>query len=307
MISLLLHALLVVWAKGFVVHGMSREYLDKIVPRTFRIERAEIDPRLLDPEPAEERSASLSPVAVNIPEDKVAFDSLMADPGKAVSAPSIVQPKLSDNPSLTTTDFTTVMETVKSSGTESLLDDPAALRQALLSDKPSPGPVTAENSLTPEMLAGSPVVPEGALRGGNQPGFSNLDELLAKTGPLSSETAPILMPTDLLYDYDSSDLREAAVESLTKLATLIRRNPQASFLIEGHTDSFGSAEYNLELSSRRAESVRSWLVQAMAIPPERVQTIGFGKSQLIAPATGTIEEQQINRRVEIVIRAKPSQ
>jgi outer membrane protein OmpA-like peptidoglycan-associated protein len=152
------------------------------------------------------------------------------------------------------------------------------------------------------MLAGSAVAPEGALRGGNQPGFSNLDELLAKTGPLSSETAPILMPTDLLFDYDSADLREAAMESLSKLAMLIRRNPHATFVIEGHTDSFGSDAYNLDLSTRRADSVRAWLLTSMGIPDHRIDTRGFGESRLIAPSSGTIEEQQINRRVEIVIK-----
>jgi outer membrane protein OmpA-like peptidoglycan-associated protein len=58
----------------------------------------------------------------------------------------------------------------------------------------------------------------------------------------------------------------------------------------------------MELSTRRAESVKSWLVAAMAIPADRVQTRGFGKFRLIAPASGSIDEQQINRRVEIVIR-----
>ncbi|HET9522616.1 MAG TPA: OmpA family protein, partial [Terrimicrobiaceae bacterium] len=134
--------------------------------------------------------------------------------------------------------------------------------------------------------------------------FSNLDDLLARTGPLSSETAPILMPTDLLFDYDQVTLRPEALASLEKLGTLIKRNPQASFIIEGHTDSFGPDEYNLDLSRRRSETVKAWLVAMMKIPPERIAARGFGKSRLIAPASGTIEDQQINRRVEIVIRAK---
>ena len=82
---------------------------------------------------------------------------------------------------------------------------------------------------------------------------------------------------------------------------LSRRNPQATFLIEGHSDSFGSDDYNLALSERRAETVKTWLVTVMKISPERIEAIGFGESQLITSASGTIEEQQINRRVEIVI------
>ena len=112
------------------------------------------------------------------------------------------------------------------------------------------------------------------------------------------------MPTDLLFDYDQINLRVEALASLEKLGTLIRRNPQATFIIEGHTDSFGSNVYNLDLSRRRADTVKAWLITMMKIPPDRIAARGFGKSRLIAPASGTIEEQQINRRVEIVIRAK---
>src|SRR5690606_17469037 len=115
----------------------------------------------------------------------------------------------------------------------------------------------------------------------------------AQTGPLQPETAPILMPTDLLFDYDSHDLREQALSSLRKLGALIQKNPHAQFLIEGHTDTFGTPEYNLELSRLRAESVRAWLVQEMAIDPARIRTRGHGSARLIAPGTGSIEEQAI--------------
>ncbi len=132
-------------------------------------------------------------------------------------------------------------------------------------------------------------------------GFSDLDALLSQTGPLKSDTAPILMPTDLLFDYDHAELRTQAVGSLRKLGTLIQRNPQATFLIEGHTDSFGPDEYNMDLSLRRAEAVKTWLVHTMQIASTRIETKGYGKSRLLAPASGSIEQQQINRRVEIIV------
>jgi outer membrane protein OmpA-like peptidoglycan-associated protein len=112
------------------------------------------------------------------------------------------------------------------------------------------------------------------------------------------------MPTDLLFDYDSANLRVGATASLQKLGRLIQRNPQAVFRVEGHTDSFGSDGYNLDLSQRRAETVKAWLVQNMGIDPGRIQTQGFGKLRLIVPGDRTVEEQQLNRRVEIVIRSK---
>ncbi|HEX4200561.1 MAG TPA: OmpA family protein, partial [Chthoniobacterales bacterium] len=133
-------------------------------------------------------------------------------------------------------------------------------------------------------------------------GFSNLDELLSGSGRVGSGTAPILMPTDLLFDYDSANLREGATASLQKLGRLIQRNPLAIFKVEGHTDSFGSDEYNMELSERRAETVKDWLVQNMGIDAGRIQTQGYGKSRLLVPGDRSVEEQQLNRRVEIVIR-----
>jgi outer membrane protein OmpA-like peptidoglycan-associated protein len=131
--------------------------------------------------------------------------------------------------------------------------------------------------------------------------FSNIDDLLAGTATLTQETAPILMATDLLFEYDSDTLRKEASESLLKLGALIRRNAQASFRIEGHTDSFGSEAYNDQLSLRRAEAVKTWLLQNAGLDIRHMTTAGLGKRHLLAPSTGSVTEQQINRRVEIVI------
>jgi outer membrane protein OmpA-like peptidoglycan-associated protein len=60
----------------------------------------------------------------------------------------------------------------------------------------------------------------------------------------------------------------------------------------------------MNLSERRADTVKDWLVQNMGIEPDRIQTQGFGKTRLIVPADRSVEEQQLNRRVEIVIRTK---
>jgi outer membrane protein OmpA-like peptidoglycan-associated protein len=109
------------------------------------------------------------------------------------------------------------------------------------------------------------------------------------------------MPTDLLFEYDSEELKPEAAETLKKLGTLINKNMHARFTIEGHTDSFGSDEYNEKLSLRRAVAVKEWLEKNMDMREADIRAVGYGKSRLIAPATGSIAEQQINRRVEIVI------
>ena len=140
--------------------------------------------------------------------------------------------------------------------------------------------------------------PAGAGVGTN---FSNIDDLLVGTASLSQKTAPILMPTDLLFEYDSDTLRKEASQALLKLGALIKRNAQAVFRIEGHTDSFGSESYNDQLSLRRAKAVKNWLLQNAGLDTHQITTAGLGKRHLLVPATGSVAEQQLNRRVEIVI------
>ena len=101
------------------------------------------------------------------------------------------------------------------------------------------------------------------------------------------------------------------MQQLRKLGLLIKKNPDVTFNIEGHTDSFGDDETNHTLSLVRAESVKKWLVENMELDPARIQTKGFGKTRLVVPprpyddrAQQSIdaekERQAPNRRVEIV-------
>jgi outer membrane protein OmpA-like peptidoglycan-associated protein len=132
-------------------------------------------------------------------------------------------------------------------------------------------------------------------------GFSNLDDLLDRGGRLSASTAPILMPTDLLFQYGSDELQEGARLSLMKLGYLIMRNPNSRFIIEGHTDTYGTDAFNFDLSQRRANAVVRWLISSLRLETSRVEAIGLGKTHLIVPG-GSIEEQALNRRVEIKVR-----
>ena len=102
--------------------------------------------------------------------------------------------------------------------------------------------------------------------------------------------------------YESEVVYHSIREDLEKLGILLKRSPNARFVIEGHSDSFGPDDYNLTLSKLRAESVKIWLIDMVGIPAESITTVGLGKTRLVAPATGSIEEQRVNRRVEIVIK-----
>ncbi len=137
-------------------------------------------------------------------------------------------------------------------------------------------------------------------------GFSNLDDLLGGGGTMGGSTAPILMPTDLLFEYGSDQLAEGARLSLMKLGFLIQKNPNSLFIVEGHTDSFGGEDYNLELSMRRANAVVEWLRASLKLGTDRIQAAGMGKSKPIVNTLGSVEEQGLNRRVEIKVRPKKS-
>lgn len=302
-ISILLHVVFYMWARQQPFDAFSEQYYDEIVPRTFQLERVEIDPALLEPVPEEDVREAAAPEAVQLPDERVSFESMMGDIKASPAAPELDNPMLAEKPKIESTTLAEAIDSSETVGAPSAIEDLNSLREDLMTENPPVvgRPILEFGKLDDE--AGGNPNQLGDLAGSNTPGFSNLDGLLAQTGPLTDSTAPILMPADLLFDYDSADLRDGALSSLEKLGQLIRRNPQAVFIIEGHTDSFGAQTYNLSLSQRRAESVKRWLVAAMAIEPARIRTMGFGKSRLIASADGTIEEQQINRRVEIVIRS----
>lgn len=135
-------------------------------------------------------------------------------------------------------------------------------------------------------------------------GFSNLDDLLGHGGQMGGSTAPILMPTDLLFEYGSDRLAESARLSLMKLGFLIQKNPDSLFIIEGHTDSFGGEQFNLNLSIRRAQAVVDWLRSSLRLGEDRIQATGLGKSKPLVDTKGTVDQQALNRRVEIKVRPK---
>ncbi len=111
--------------------------------------------------------------------------------------------------------------------------------------------------------------------------------------------------SDLLFAFNESRLKNSARISLLQLAALIHKNPSTTFIIEGHTDSIGSEEYNAQLSLRRAQAVVSWLA-GNGVPINRVFLRACGATHPLAPTNLPREEQALNRRVEIHMR-KPGE
>jgi outer membrane protein OmpA-like peptidoglycan-associated protein len=96
-----------------------------------------------------------------------------------------------------------------------------------------------------------------------------------------------------------SQLRAEARENLQKVVDLVNANPGASVLIEGHTDSQGSANLNQVLSQSRAEAVRDALIQ-QGVDGGRLRAVGLGKDRPVAD-NGSAEGRARNRRVEVVV------
>src|SRR6266403_2242300 len=288
---------------------------------TFKVKNVEVPP--LDKPAFDQSTAAAKPepdkTDVQLPDEKKSFDQLMDDVHASTALPDDTRDVLPETPKVEQ-NADSVMTEIEQSSAQSLSKSPNATReQNLLNDSATSG--RPQPALTGTELATSTTIKRpntftklpGDSTGPTRnkvPGFSDLDSLLSQKGPLGSGTK-LRMPDDQLFAYDSADLQPGAIAQLQKLGTLIKRNPKATFSVEGYTDSLGAPDYNLELSQRRADSVKQYLVDVMGINPAQVETKGYGASKfLIAPRPVPvnspeeqieIERQRPNRRVVIVV------
>jgi len=102
------------------------------------------------------------------------------------------------------------------------------------------------------------------------------------------------------FDFDKDAVRPEYHSHIEEVANFLKAYQGKDAVLEGHTDSEGSDEYNLDLSKRRAESVKKVLVDIFGIDAARISTDGYGESQPVA-TNETVEGRQENRRVVAVI------
>jgi len=105
---------------------------------------------------------------------------------------------------------------------------------------------------------------------------------------------------DIRFDFDKSTIRQTSYAQLDALGEAMR-SPELrgrKIIIGGHTDSKGGTKYNMALSKKRADSVKTYLVDKWKADPSTIATIGYGNSRPLNKGT-TADEQQMNRRVEI--------
>jgi outer membrane protein OmpA-like peptidoglycan-associated protein len=126
-----------------------------------------------------------------------------------------------------------------------------------------------------------------------------LSELRAK----QTDRGIVVTLGDVLFDTDKARLKPAAYGTMDRVAQVLKGSAERRVLIEGHTDSTGSAEYNTALSERRADAVRTALLER-GIPSEQVHAIGRGESMPVA-SNDNAGGRQANRRVELVFPRQP--
>lgn len=143
-----------------------------------------------------------------------------------------------------------------------------------------------------------------ALGGGPRAINATVQELKQAMAGLGAQESAlevrIELPADVLFDVDKSDIRPDAARSLAHLGTVVRGYTGPVRLV-GHTDADGSDAHNLDLSRRRAESVKAWLVAQESVDAARIATEAKGETEPVAP-NDTPANKQKNRRVEVVVR-----
>lgn len=139
---------------------------------------------------------------------------------------------------------------------------------------------------------------------GNQVGrYMDLQERDLRNAVAATESASIARDEDILratfkgeafFDYDSSELKPGAYPELRRISDILNKYPQTMIEVGGHTDSRGSDEYNQMLSEKRAEAVKTELINN-GVMAQRIRAVGYGETRPIS------SDHAMNRRVEITI------
>lgn len=103
----------------------------------------------------------------------------------------------------------------------------------------------------------------------------------------------------ILFSSGSDEIRPESTPTLKEIGTMLKDHADLKVSIEGHTDNVGEDAYNLDLSQRRAKSVKLYLVEKYGIEDARLQTQGFGETKPVG-GNDTPEGRQNNRRVELI-------
>ena len=287
------------------------------VARAFEVHEVEIPAQALKDEvaPVPEKVSTVIPPTPpkNMPEPgKVTDPSLLAE------AP---RPMLPDLPSGGVSDIAPKLASPPVNVSEYAAVDQAKITAEIskFNVQPDYNNAPAPTAMVPaadstSLETGQPVSgSSGKQESGAGSTVPTLDQIQAQfkfTAPSIDPSLPapviVRLPSDILFDFDSAKLRPNAGATLDLALAYIKRFNRADVEVEGHTDTLGNDDYNMKLSTQRAESVMGFLQEKLTDPAYTWHSRGWGKSRPIINPQGSIEQQERNRRVEIVIRAVKS-
>jgi outer membrane protein OmpA-like peptidoglycan-associated protein len=135
--------------------------------------------------------------------------------------------------------------------------------------------------------------------GAPQPKFRGLRLSTSQPGgaPAAAENPAVAL--DIQFQVGKAELTPQAKEVVQRLANALNSDQLAQFhfRVEGHTDGAGSDDYNMKLSERRAAAVKTALVSTYKVAPERLESVGLGKTKPLDPNDPM---NPLNRRVQII-------
>ncbi|GAB4341848.1 MAG: hypothetical protein Kow0037_28790 [Calditrichia bacterium] len=169
-----------------------------------------------------------------------------------------------------------------------------SLNQELAALRKEIGGMTAEKSKLESLMAAQQKIKDA---------FEKVDALFDKKEArvlLTPKNDVIIRLVGLNFSSGQSVIQPEYFSLLTKVQNAIRTFPNAEVVVEGHTDSHGSDQMNQQLSQKRADAVRAYLVANMTLDPTMITAVGYGERKPIAN-NETPEGRQKNRRIDIVI------
>ena len=159
--------------------------------------------------------------------------------------------------------------------------------------------------IAPEKAAVPPTppiqaAPPAAVVTDKAPAGKELKTPVEKAERIKTEPEKAIIVRELLinFDFDKSVVKKTYLSQIKQIADLLKSNPGHSVIIEGHTDSIGSMEYNLKLSQQRSNSVKNSIVR-FGVAPKRITTKGYGFTRPVASNT-TPEGRRKNRRAVMI-------
>jgi len=126
-----------------------------------------------------------------------------------------------------------------------------------------------------------------------------LDQLNRVLDTKDTPRGLVVNMADVLFETGKYALSQDAQLKLAKLAGIIQAHPGLNLAIEGHTDTTGTAEFNMKLSQQRADAVRNFLI-SQGLSADTITAVGMGEGSPVAD-NATAAGRKLNRRVEIIV------